>query len=131
MPDCWRKRSERANLRRVYRIALITACLALAVALGVSAAGAATFTRSACPNYKFKDNGIPWSAKQIRIKGTTCKAARALIRSYARPRNCRFQAPCHIKKYTCKTTNAHESSFTETCRRPGHLVRWNGSYSSD
>lgn len=109
---------------------MITVCLALAVALSSATAGAASFT-STCPAYKFKASGIPWSAKQIRIKGTSCKAARALIRSYARPRNCRFQAPCHINKYTCRTTDAHESSFVETCKRPGHLVRWHGSYSSD
>jgi hypothetical protein len=109
------------------RIALLGASLALLLCLG--SASAATSAR-ACKAFTFKDNGVPWSAKQIRVKGSSCKSARGLIRSYARPRNCRLQAPCHIKHYVCKTTNSHDSTFTETCKRPGRSVRWRGSYSS-
>jgi hypothetical protein len=109
------------------RLALACALLTLLLCFG-STAGAAS--QGGCKAFKFKDNGIPWAAKQIRIKGTTCKAAKALIRSYAHPRNCRLQAPCHIKGYKCRTTNSHDSTFRETCRRPGRLVRWVGSYSS-
>ena len=103
--------------------------MTLVLAALTGSAGAATPT--GCAAFTFKSNGVPWSASQIRKSGTTCKAARSLIRSYARPRNCRLQAPCHIDHYVCRTTQSHESSFVETCKRSGRSVRWRGSYSSN
>lgn len=110
------------------RFALPCALLTLLLAAVTGTAGAASTT--GCTAFKFKSDGVPWSATQIRKSGTTCKSARSLIRSYARPRNCRLQAPCHIDRYVCRTTESHESSFVETCKRSGRLVRWHGSYSS-
>jgi hypothetical protein len=110
------------------RLALLCAMLGL-LACSVGSADAAS--QSACKSFKFKDNGVPWSAKQIRVRNTTCTTARTVIRSYARPRNCRLQSPCHIKGYTCRTTNSHDSVFVETCKAGRRSIRWHGSYSSN
>jgi hypothetical protein len=110
------------------RLALLCAALAL---LAFSPGNAGAASQSGCKSFKFKDNGVPWSAKQIRVKATSCKKARTVIRSYAHPRNCRLEAPCHIKGYICRTTDSHDSVFVETCKAGRRTIRWHGSYSSN
>jgi hypothetical protein len=101
------------------------------IVFGLAAAGPANAaTTRRCAAYSFKHKTIPWRAGSIRTVNTSCTTARALARSYAVPRNCQLAGPCHILGYVCRTTNPDGSFFTETCTRPGHSVRWRGSYAS-
>ena len=81
-----------------------------------------------CSGLDFKYRGTPWHARDVHAKRTSCRTAHSLIRSYAHPRNCRFIAPCHLGKWTCRTYNAHGSQFDERCTRGRKRVRWHGSY---
>jgi hypothetical protein len=84
----------------------------------------------ACPAFSWKNNGVPWRARQIRARGVSCAQARTLIRSYAKPRNCQFEARCKVGRWTCRTSDAEGSRFTERCTRGSRVVRWRGSYVS-
>ena len=117
-------RSYGAEVRRLLPVFI---CLALS---GVLPGSAAAGESSSCPSYKFKVNGIPWAGKQIRTRNESCATARRLIRAYAKPRNCRFIAPCRILRYRCVTTDTRGSTFRETCTRGKRRVSWNGSYVS-
>ena len=101
-------------------------CSALLV-LGVTGDAGAAST-SSCPSFKWKANGTPWQARQIRVRKVSCSDAGRLIRSYARPRNCRFIAPCRIQGLRCETNGTSGSVFRETCTRGKRLVSWRGSY---
>lgn len=117
-------------LKRSLVLGALLSALAFAPAPGAAAVAEAA-AQSSCPAFTFKQNGVPWRARSIRrTSNVTCAKARALIRSYARPRNCQFRTACYIGGYTCRTTDAEGSEFTETCKRPGRSVRWRGSYSS-
>jgi hypothetical protein len=107
--------------------ALVCALAALAILPG-GAIG--TPSKRSCAKYAFERNGVPWRAQSIRTVNVTCKNARALIRSYAIPRNCQFHGPCQVGRYVCNTTSAEGSEFTESCKRGKRAVRWAGSYSS-
>ena len=111
--------------RRAGSLAVATACLAL-----LPAGGAADASPRRCPSFGFKHNGVQWHADSIRVRVVSCRAARALVRTYAEPRNCQFQPKCRVSRYTCRTRDAHGSVFTESCTRGRRLVRWHGSYVS-
>jgi hypothetical protein len=113
------------TLRRL----LLIAVLAAATAALLPAASASAATRS-CPSFSFKHNGVPWSAKSIRARNVSCRSAKRLIKAYAEPRNCQFQKRCRVGRYTCRTSSAEGSHFTEGCTRGGRVVRWRGSYVS-
>jgi hypothetical protein len=104
-------------------------CAALALLLvGTAQAGAAAPTT--CPSYEYKLSGTSWSARAISVRRVDCGAARKLIRSYSRPRNCRFLKPCHLNGWTCDTLSAQGSTFSEKCTKGRLLVAWRGSYAS-
>lgn len=115
------------------RLALV-ACALVAIVLG-----ATTVLRDSdedratgCSRYSFTQKGVEWRATDIRLTDMSCSAAKGLIASYARPRNCQLRAPCRIDGFVCRTTEAHASEFTEVCKESGSAreVRWLGSYIS-
>jgi hypothetical protein len=110
------------------RLLLIAAAAAVTAAL-LPATSASAATRG-CASFHFKHNGVPWSANQIRARDISCRSAKRLIKAYAEPRNCQFQKRCKVGRYTCRTSSAHDSEFTESCTRGSRLVRWHGSYVS-
>jgi hypothetical protein len=105
---------------------LVAAILLIAVG-PTAAAPAATH---GCKSFSFKHNGVPWSAKQIRVRNVSCRSAKRLIKAYAEPRNCQFEKRCRVRRYLCRTLSAEGSEFTESCTRGSRLVRWHGSYVS-
>lgn len=103
---------------------------AAALALFFAAAPASGAAAKSCPDFAFERNGVPWAAEEIRVADVTCARARRVIRAYAKPRNCRFVAPCNVKGLTCETIFARGSEFAEDCTSGDRRVRWAGSYES-
>jgi hypothetical protein len=78
----------------------------------------------------FERNGTPWRAKAIRVRDVSCRSAKALIRSYAKPRNCQFEPRCRVERWACRTLEVEGSTFTERCTRGERMVRWRGSFTT-
>ena len=108
-------------------------CLAVALAASLvllAAGGGADAASRGCASFSFKHNGVSWHADSIRVRVITCRTARRVIKAYAEPRNCQFEPRCKVRRYTCRTRDAHGSEFTERCTRGRRVVRWHGSYVS-
>jgi hypothetical protein len=103
---------------------------ALLVALAPDAAASEATSSRNCSSFSFTRSGTPWRAQEIRTRRVSCRTARALIRSYATPRDCQFQPRCRVEGWACRTLEAEGSTFTERCTRRGRVVRWRGSYTS-
>jgi hypothetical protein len=83
-----------------------------------------------CAALAFTHNGIPWKATKVERTELSCDEATAVIRAYAKPRNCQFQPSCQIGTYRCRTLVTEGSTFTERCTRGHRSVQWRGTYVS-
>jgi len=115
------------------RLVGVLACLVLAsgLAQGAEAVGSGRTTALAgCSSFKFVHAGTQWTAANVRVKDASCRTARNLITSYARPMNCQFRFACHIGGYVCRTSRALGSTFQEVCVKGPRSVSWLGGYLS-